>query len=109
MYHFVCHSSGCDHSASTLCSVLRHGCTPSIFVDINGVCCHAAKFANLTTLNVGYTYMNGTFPADIVNCSKLVYINFSYTYITGGIPEDITNLQSLQVLDMTYICLKARL
>ena len=72
-------------------------------VDINSVCCHAAKFANLTILNVGYTYMNGTFPADIVNCSKLVYINFSWTFLTGGIPENLTNLQSLQVFDMSSI------
>lgn len=61
-----------------------------------------AKFAKLTSLNVGGTNLGGNFPQDIVNCSKLVYLHLSDTLIRGEIPAAIIKLQRLQVLDLTY-------
>lgn len=69
---------------------------------IHGFCYIAAKFVDLTTLNMGYTSMNGSFPRDIVDCAKLVILNLTNTSIGGKVRQDIINLRYLEVLDLSH-------
>ncbi|KAG9449078.1 hypothetical protein H6P81_009043 [Aristolochia fimbriata] len=59
------------------------------------------RLTNLTTLDLSYNYIPGTFPVSLLNCSNLQSLNLSQNYFVGLIPSDIDRLSNLRYLNLS--------
>ncbi|KAJ7526806.1 hypothetical protein O6H91_16G023800 [Diphasiastrum complanatum] len=85
----------CDPSmqlviAIDLSNMNLYGPVPSAICDLQ----------NLTSYNVGNNFLEGSFPATLLDCSKLEYLNLSQNLIVSELPDGISRLQSLTNLDL---------